>query len=264
MCCYERDIFKCILPVNVIFSGADLDCKLHKCPSKCHQLNDHSKLRCEQLAYCKCDKGHNNSYLCYKGLPFICHACEKERKRAEKLQKEVFALKQKRDQEQEEHDRKMAELDIQIEARVAQISQQRDNILRQDMKDLRISTSSATWSPPPPSPRTEARSSPMDPRPHRARYFQSGASDESPSPPGTQRPQIWKRSGSQVAGDTGVPSAKIGSQDPTPEWRKRSEPSYGSQVTRHVSDATWLQQGGSLRERSEPEHAKLVWRRRDN
>jgi hypothetical protein len=130
-----------MLPHQSCFSGMELSCKLHKCPLKCHQIADHSKMPCEEPVYSKCDKGHDNSYLCYKGPSPLCAICAKEKKLAEKLQKELFTLKHKQDLDQREHDRKMAELDDMIKTerqniRDAQLAQERDDALRQKMKDL--------------------------------------------------------------------------------------------------------------------------------
>lgn len=96
---------------------------------------------CKEPVYSKCDKGHDTSYLCHKGLPPICGVCAREQELADKLQREAFSLKQRRDRGQQEHDRKMMELDDQIKAerqriRDAQIAQERDDALLQKMKDL--------------------------------------------------------------------------------------------------------------------------------
>ena len=94
---------------------------------------------CEEPIYSKCDAGHDNSYLCHNGPS--CAICAKEKESAEKQQKELFIIKQKHDLEQRDHDRKMAELDDMIKTerqniRDAQIARERDDALRQKMKDL--------------------------------------------------------------------------------------------------------------------------------
>ena len=124
-----------------VFSGAELNCKLHKCPLKCHLLSDHSMMPCEEPVYSKCDAGHDNSYLCHKGPSPICLICAKEKELAKRRQKDLFNLKQKYDLEQRNHSRKMAELDDMIKTerqniRDAQIAQERDDALQKKMKDL--------------------------------------------------------------------------------------------------------------------------------
>ena len=81
-----------------------MNCGLHICQSKCHQISDHSKMPCEEVMTSYCPNGHAQTWECYKKQPAACCVCDQEVKRAaEELQK-------KRDAEQQEHDEEMAEL----------------------------------------------------------------------------------------------------------------------------------------------------------
>jgi hypothetical protein len=80
-----------------------LNCGLHDCPSKCHQLYDHSKMPCEFIISSKCPKGHVQSRKCHENPPILCKKCERDAKLQDDKRKRDFALQQKRDAEQLEH-----------------------------------------------------------------------------------------------------------------------------------------------------------------
>ena len=97
---------------------------------------------CSEYIYEKCSNGHDTSYLCHKGPYSICPLCEKEKRRAERQQKEEGERKQKREQEKKDHELKMAEIEKKIrEAREAlhetQVMQEREQARRQKEEDLR-------------------------------------------------------------------------------------------------------------------------------
>ena len=82
------------------FSGTILSCGLHTCPSKCHQLHDHSKIKCEFIMDSKCLDGHRNTYKCHEQPRLTCSQCEREKKLAETKKQKALELQQKRDAEQ--------------------------------------------------------------------------------------------------------------------------------------------------------------------
>ena len=89
----------------------------------------------------KCPNGHQKSYKCHEQPPLTCSECERERKLAERKKQAALKLQQKRDAEQLEHAKKLAEINEEIEAlsqarRDAQLSQDRENAIRQKEKDL--------------------------------------------------------------------------------------------------------------------------------
>lgn len=56
-------------------SNATLDCGLHACPSLCHRLQDHSKMRCRQKITSQCLEGHSQSRECSERALQCCRRC---------------------------------------------------------------------------------------------------------------------------------------------------------------------------------------------
>ncbi|KAK1223907.1 hypothetical protein PQX77_013213 [Marasmius sp. AFHP31] len=120
--------------------GTRLNCGVHDCPSKCHQLADHSKMDCKAFVKTTCSQGHNQDHPCYKP-PVSCRKCDQEAKRLQKEQEAALARQQKRDAEQLAHAKEMAKLDEQIarEAQRAQDERERQEriaALEQKKRDL--------------------------------------------------------------------------------------------------------------------------------
>lgn len=124
------------------FSGAMLNCTLHPCPSKCHQLFDHSKVLCQQILFGKCAVGvHKVSWKCHQGPRATCTPCEKD---AERIQKQLLRdaeLQQRRDAKQAAHDTQMAEMDARLKAEVEIIAdvntdKQREAMLKQKEREI--------------------------------------------------------------------------------------------------------------------------------
>jgi hypothetical protein len=127
--------------LTFLVSGAMLSCSLHPCPSKCHQLYDHSKMKCEFVIQSICPAGHPRSYRCHEQQPFTCSKCERDKRLAEIKKQKALDLQRKRDAEQLEHAKRLEELDEEIEAlrqarQDAQQSQDRQNMIRQKERDL--------------------------------------------------------------------------------------------------------------------------------
>ena len=93
-----------------------LKCGIHKCPQRCHQLYDHSKMKCTQIMDAKCPVGHVQTWECHASRPATCRTCEKKKLAEEKKQREAFERQQKREAQEQEHAKKMADLDEQIRA----------------------------------------------------------------------------------------------------------------------------------------------------
>lgn len=103
---------------------------------------------CEFIIALKCPKGHNQSRKCCENPPISCTRCDRDAKRQEEERKKAFELQQKRDADQLEHDRKIAELDAKIAAeaqamRNAQLAEDRESAIRQKEKDLEDAVLSA-------------------------------------------------------------------------------------------------------------------------
>ncbi|KAF8065347.1 P-loop containing nucleoside triphosphate hydrolase protein [Lyophyllum atratum] len=151
--CEQHPQRKALLSVEVQFEqicpdggcaepcGAALACGLHKCPSKCHQLYDHSKMRCEQIVKMQCPKGHDKSNKCFEPVLPGCKKCDREAKLAEEKRQEEFARQQRRDQEEAEHLRQKKEIErelaeVQQLRRDEQLREERKNEIRQKLADL--------------------------------------------------------------------------------------------------------------------------------
>ncbi|KAJ7756428.1 P-loop containing nucleoside triphosphate hydrolase protein [Mycena maculata] len=156
--------------------GALLKCG-HPCPSKCHQIVDHSKMPCRQSITWKCEKGHDQSQECrlYSKSPNRCNKCANDAKKAQaksKREAEQFERKQRQEAEQLAHEEHMAEINAKIarEEQVqqdARLAEERAYALKQKQKDLQDAA-------------TRARQ-PQSPPPTLYQGFQSATSSPGPS-----------------------------------------------------------------------------------
>jgi hypothetical protein len=98
--------------------------------------------------YSKCSQGHDQSWNCHKTQPIVCKKCERQAKVAEEKRQREFDLQQKRDADQQEHDRRLAEIaeKITLETqalRDAQLVKERVNAIYQKERDLEEAASLA-------------------------------------------------------------------------------------------------------------------------
>ncbi|THU96868.1 P-loop containing nucleoside triphosphate hydrolase protein [Dendrothele bispora CBS 962.96] len=140
--------------------GTKLSCGIHTCPSKCHQLADHSKMPCEAIIQSQCLNGHNRTRRCKDTDTGICKKCEKQRKDDEDRRQREFERQKKRDEDEAEHLRRMKQVEndraeTEQVLRDLQLKQERENALRrkkEDLKDLKDFVKEASKPQPPPSP----------------------------------------------------------------------------------------------------------------
>ena len=117
-----------------------LNCGKHTCPQRCHQLFDHSKVKCKQIIQDKCSQDHTITWECWKqSVP--CGKCEAEAKRREAQRQRDHALDQQRQAHERLYAQKLAEVDDEIahERRLQREGQDqlsRERILQQRKKDL--------------------------------------------------------------------------------------------------------------------------------
>ncbi|KAJ3507974.1 hypothetical protein NLJ89_g6011 [Agrocybe chaxingu] len=121
--------------------GVLLSCGMHPCPSKCHQLSDHSKMTCEEPIVSLCTNGHKKSSTCSKGLSPSCPKCDRDAELAKKRLKEESLANERREAEQRAHLRKMDELNARIDEakrsqEEARLAKERASALRQKEDDL--------------------------------------------------------------------------------------------------------------------------------
>ncbi|KAJ7756425.1 P-loop containing nucleoside triphosphate hydrolase protein [Mycena maculata] len=151
--------------------GTILNCGLHPCPSKCHQLSDHSRMECSYIVQSKCPlKGHPQSWKCHRRAPATCGKCDREAKLAEEKRQKEFALQQKRDAAQLAYAQKLAAIDAEIaekrrEEQDLREEAERSQAIQQKVNDLeaakaRLARVAAGGSRQTTSPGSVARSAP--------------------------------------------------------------------------------------------------------
>lgn len=126
---------------NNLHSGVALNCGVHLCPQRCHQLHDHSKMPCEYILEFTCGKGHVQKQKCHAMRPGMCRNCQVEDEQKQRELQAELERQAKRDQEQAEHAAKMADLDRQIrlvreKAADSQTAEERVQALEQKIRDL--------------------------------------------------------------------------------------------------------------------------------
>ena len=137
-------------------SGVTLRCGLHKCTSSCHQLINHSKIRCKVVMTEKCPNNHSQSWQCYARAPPACRKCENDRKQAAKKAQKDLDEKLEREEKVQKHLKEVAK----IEEEIAQITLSRETqrlaneqqaVLAQKRKDLesiKARSNQTQYSPP--------------------------------------------------------------------------------------------------------------------
>ncbi|CAI7659971.1 unnamed protein product [Penicillium viridicatum] len=88
--------------------GVKLSCGVHECPSKCHQLADHSKMKCTKIVKWKCPRGHSLSLSCSQAKG-SCRFCIQEDQVKERRRKRDLELERERQRKQNEYARQLAE-----------------------------------------------------------------------------------------------------------------------------------------------------------
>ena len=134
--------------------GAMLNCGIHLCPQKCHQLYDHSKTACNHVLNATCPKGHIKRWKCHMVAPIACPQCEKEAKDLERRLDKAFEQQRRRDREAQEHTRRMAELQDQMDVaaqnlRDKQVAKDRAQAIQQKQNDIAALLSMAQQAPNP-------------------------------------------------------------------------------------------------------------------
>ncbi|KAJ5823469.1 hypothetical protein N7447_005809 [Penicillium robsamsonii] len=88
--------------------GVKLSCGVHECPSKCHQIADHSKMKCTKIVEWKCPRGHCLSLSCSQ-TKRSCRFCILEDQVKERKRKRDLELETERQRKQNEYARQLAE-----------------------------------------------------------------------------------------------------------------------------------------------------------
>ncbi|KAH8103941.1 P-loop containing nucleoside triphosphate hydrolase protein [Cristinia sonorae] len=177
--------------------GVKLSCGVHECPSKCHQISDHSRVKCEVVLPYTCPNGHSQTYKCSQGPKATCPKCDREARLARKRQTEELMENERREAEQRAHHQRMDELEAEIAAaRLLEadmkLSQQRANAIlqkRQELEAIRAAFSAAQSSPTPSAPSAPPSSNsfhqpppPPQPRSDNAKIPPTNATSPTDSP----------------------------------------------------------------------------------
>lgn len=95
-------------------SGVKLKCGLHDCPSKCHQVSDHSKMECLKLVTSKCSRGHARTIPCPKANSIACRSCFNIDQAQQRRRERDAKLDAERQRKQSEYALKLAEAQAEI------------------------------------------------------------------------------------------------------------------------------------------------------
>jgi hypothetical protein len=130
-------------PIHVLIqtiSSAILSCGKHKCPQRCHQLFDHSKIKCIRVLEDTCPQNHKITWECWQEAP-SCRKCAAEARKREAQRQRDHQLDLQRQANERAYAQKLAELDEQIAQERCLQKEQADQLgrnrtLEQRRKDL--------------------------------------------------------------------------------------------------------------------------------
>lgn len=124
-----------------MISGVTLTCGRHQCRHRCHQLVDHSKMKCEDFVQQTCSQGHKSKVKCHLHSTGHCTACERETLIQERCRERNEKLDRVREDKQRAHALRMAEIQNEIAHNKRILKEQREekdreNAIRQSERDL--------------------------------------------------------------------------------------------------------------------------------
>ncbi|KAH3974750.1 hypothetical protein HBI56_106880 [Parastagonospora nodorum] len=95
--------------------GKMLGCGIHPCPQRCHQLSDHSKMKCKAIVTSKCAQDHKVTRKCHDTAGATCQKCEAEARALERRRQRDHKLDQERQANQKAYAARLAEIEDEIE-----------------------------------------------------------------------------------------------------------------------------------------------------
>jgi replication-associated recombination protein RarA len=149
--------------------GTLLNCGIHTCPHRCHQLQDHSQMDCKVIISSTCPNNHNTRRYCHDKAAAHCGKCEAEVRAREKKRQRDHELDKEREAKQRAYAARLVEIEEEIQHQKRVLKEQADDrdrqqALEQKKQDLRnlqervqnprkplvpaSSTSNATTTPP--------------------------------------------------------------------------------------------------------------------
>ncbi|PWY84476.1 putative AAA family ATPase [Aspergillus sclerotioniger CBS 115572] len=93
--------------------GAKLNCGIHDCPYMCHQLADHSKMKCLKIVEWICPRNHRITRPCMQ-FQNTCQICNAEDRAKERRREQEMDLEIKRELMQTEYLRQLTEIQEEI------------------------------------------------------------------------------------------------------------------------------------------------------
>ena len=125
-------------------SGARLNCGIHDCLQRCHQLYDHSKMECRAIVESVCPRSHRLTRPCFKSKT-PCRKCEAEDEEKERIKRRDHKLDMQRESRQKVYMQQLQEVQDEIaherrilRDRAEQNDQERSlEQYRQDLENLR-------------------------------------------------------------------------------------------------------------------------------
>lgn len=97
-----------------MYSGVKLSCGKHTCSRRCHRLQDHSQIVCQEQVQRTCDRGHKSKVPC-GDTSGSCKPCAKEDEDNRRRIMRDLELENKRQELQDKYRRDLQEMDDEIE-----------------------------------------------------------------------------------------------------------------------------------------------------
>ncbi|KAJ0421665.1 P-loop containing nucleoside triphosphate hydrolase protein [Aspergillus carlsbadensis] len=122
--------------------GTKLNCGMHDCPQKCHQLSDHSKMQCKAATDWSCPRSHKQMTPCFQQQGH-CRRCAEEDRDAERRRQRDMELDAIRQSKQQVYAQQLAQIQDEIahERRLQQENrdeEERQRVLQQTSHDLEL------------------------------------------------------------------------------------------------------------------------------
>ncbi|OAL25146.1 hypothetical protein AYO22_05023 [Fonsecaea multimorphosa] len=130
-----------------------LNCGVHKCPQRCHQLFDHSKIPCQQILEIRCKNDHLELRKCHQLSRGKCSQCKDAEEREQRRLKHDLDIQERRTRLDALHADRMEKIDQQIQSardveEERQLQEDREKALQQRQRDLEDLQQSLSQEPP--------------------------------------------------------------------------------------------------------------------
>lgn len=94
--------------------GKLLNCNIHTCPHRCHQLQDHSRMDCKVIISSTCPNNHKTTRKCHDKAAAHCRKCEAEVRAREKKRQRDYELDKEREAKQSAYAARLVEIKKEI------------------------------------------------------------------------------------------------------------------------------------------------------